>query len=117
MADMKSVQEAFEQFKSDIKNSLSACFEKLVPKSRKINNKELRNDITLTYEDVGADKAGSAQAVKNELQDEINELRSDMNDELEDLSKKLGGISIRKVTSLPSSPAADTLYLVIPKEL
>lgn len=52
---------------ADAIEALTTVAASKVPTSRKINNKELTSDITLTASDVGADPSGSASAVQTNL--------------------------------------------------
>ena len=55
------VQALAKEIKQDL-DVLAAENETKVPKTRKINNKPLSDDVELTADDVGADEAGSASA-------------------------------------------------------
>lgn len=62
-----NIQECLKQFRDDLIAWAVTNIDVKVPLSRKINGKDLTSDITLTAEDIGADVAGSAKAVRDEV--------------------------------------------------
>lgn len=67
----KKAEESHEHFMSDIE-SLSETLDTKVPASRKVNDKELSTDITLSANDVGAATPAEVNAVQTNLDTHTN---------------------------------------------
>ena len=94
--------DGLSRFWSKLKTYISNLY---APLSRKINNKDLSTDITLTASDVGAaaashthNYAGSSSAGGAATSAAT--------------SAKWGGYTLSVVTALPASPDANTIYIV-----
>lgn len=70
-----------------------------VPTSRKVNNKTLTEDITLTYSDVGADQSGSAASALTSAKDYADE-------KIEAVTS--GNITVAEATHAASADSATT---------
>ena len=66
MATLLPVPDSLQRLRDDLMEWNVNNLKVRVPNTRTINNKALDKDIVLNYEDVGADKAGSAQTAKDE---------------------------------------------------
>ena len=94
MSQRYTIQETFEQLKQDFLTWATNNLNKVVPITRKINGKELREDITLSAQDIdfsmgesGA-QAGSLQAMIAEINsklDEKDQQIADLQQEIEEL--------------------------------
>ena len=79
MADNKlTIQQTFEKLRADILAWATNNLNKVVPITRKVNGHELREDVTLSANDidfnVGEGGEGSLQVIINDLQNDINDL-------------------------------------------
>lgn len=99
MADMKPIQEVMVLFRENIKESLAACFAKLVPITRKINGIPLSSDINLTLNDIGSgelnDELSNAQNQIEQMNEQITELNSqidNLNEQFADMREEMKNI-------------------------
>ena len=66
MAEFYTIPEGLKKFRDDMITWVTNNLNVRVPNTRKINNKTLDKDISLTHTDVGADQVGAAQTAKSE---------------------------------------------------